>query len=501
MTLDPHTPVIVGVAQQGHRLTDPADAVEPIQMMIDLTRAAAADAGSASLLERLDAVAVVNGAWRYPDPGRIIAGAVGSPDATTMLSYDGGNTPQSFLNDLANRIQAGELNAVALTGAETIWSRRRRKKLGLPSNAPLQAAAMAEEPPAEPDERFAGDIPMSTDFEQQRGLSAPINYYPIFESAIRYANGETIDAHRTRIAELWVGFNQAAVANPHAWSREPMTASEIREPSPDNRMVGFPYTKAMNSNWDLDQGTSIILCSVATAEAAGVPRDRWVFPLAGADAHDTYAVSERRDLHSSPAIAACGEALKTEAGIDPADADHIDLYSCFPSAVQIGATELGIGLDRRLTLTGGLPLAGGPLNNYVSHSVVSMVECLREHPGDLGLVSANGGYTTKHALGLYSTEPREGGFVSIDAQPAASAVEKRPVDETHTGPVVIEGYTVMHDREGPTVALAALLTPTGARTWGSSTDPSLMASLMTDEGIGRAALLDADGRFSLVEPD
>ncbi len=497
MTLDPHTPVIVGVAQQGHRLDDPGAAVEAVQLMIDMTRAAATDAGAPGLLEQIDAVAVVNGAWRYPDPGRIIAKAIGSPKATTLLSYDGGNTPQSFINGLATRIQQGQLSAAVLTGAETIWSRRRRKSRGLEPNTPLLKAALAATPAAEPDERFADDIAMSTDFERSRGLEAPVNFYPIFESAIRHANGESIDDHRSRIARLWAGFNEVAAANPHAWSRAPMTADQIREATPDNRMVGFPYTKAMNSNWDLDQGTSILLCSVETAEAAGVPRDRWIFPLAGTDGHDTYAVSHRRDLHSSPAIAACGRGLEALTGLAPAMADHVDLYSCFPSAVQIGANELGLGLDRPLTITGGLPFAGGPLNNYVSHSIVTMVERLRANPGDLGLVTSNGGYTTKHAAGFYSSEPRDGGFVAADVQAEIDQVEPRTVAEDHVGPVTIEGYTVMHDREGPTVALAALLTADGSRTWGSNNDPETMHDLMTSEGVGRRADLDADGNFTL----
>lgn len=497
MSLDPRTPVIVGVAQQGHRLTDPAQGVEPAQMMIDLTRAAAADAGSATLLGAVDTVAVVNGAWRYPDPGRLVAEAIGAPNARTVLSHQGGNTPQSLLNDLARRIQQGELESTVITGAETIWSRRRRKTLGLESNTPLLDAAIANDPNAEPNERFADDVPMSTEFEMARGLEAPINYYPIFESAIRHANGESIAEHRTRIAELWAGFNAVAAANPNAWSRAPMTASQIREATDDNRMVGFPYTKAMNSNWDLDQGTSIIMCSVAAAEAAGVPRDRWVFPLGGTDGHDTYAVSERRDLHSSPAINACGKRLEELCGIAPNQADHIDLYSCFPSAVQIGAAELGIALDRPLTVTGGLPLAGGPLNNYVSHSIVTMVDQLRDHAGDVGLISANGGYTTKHALGLYSTEPPSGGFVNDDVQAEIDRVPATPVDAAHIGAVTIEGYTVMHDREGPTVALAALRTPAGARTWGSSRDADTMTALMSNEGVGRPAELDADGTLHL----
>ncbi len=327
--------------------------------MAACVRDAAADAGAPGLLARLDAVAVVYGAWRYPDPGRLIADEVGSPEATTLLSYHGGNTPQSYVNALAARIQRGQLDVAVITGAETIWSRRRMRRNNI-------ERSVTEQVDVTPDERFQSDVTMSTDFETSRGLEQPVNFYPIFESAIGADRGHTIDEHRTVLSELWAGFNAVAVANPHAWNRTPMSAAEIREPTVTNRMVGFPYTKAMNSNWDLDQGAALLLCSAAAADAAGVPRDRWVFPHAGTDAHDTYAVTNRRDLHSSPAIAAAGARLYEITGTGPDDLAHIDLYSCFPSAVQIGAAELGIGLDRQLTVTGGLCFAGGPLNNYVT---------------------------------------------------------------------------------------------------------------------------------------
>ena len=336
---------------------------------------------------------------------------------------------------------------------------------------------------------------MSTEFEVSRGLAAPINFYPIFESAIRTDRGRTIDEHRTAIAELWAGFNAVAVDNPHGWSRTPMTAAEIREPSPDNRMVGFPYTKAMNSNWDLDQGAAILICSAEAAEAAGVPRDRWVFPHAGTDAHDTYSVTNRRDLHSSPAIGAAGARLFEITGRGPDDLDHVDLYSCFPSAVQIGAAELGIDLQRQLTVTGGLCFAGGPLNNYVSHSIATMVDVLRGDAGSLGLVTANGGYVTKHALGLYSTEPAEHPFIADDVQATVDAVPTTPDDPSFTGTGAIEAATVMHNRDGAETGLAAIITPEGARTWGMSSDGDVMSMLMTDDAIGSSVTVNTAGQL------
>ena len=136
-------------------------------------------------------------------------------------------------------------------------------------------------------------------------------------------------------------------------------------------MVGFPYPKLMNSNNSVDQAAAILLTSAGTAAALGIPRDRWVFPIASADAEDP-PLSERADMHTSPGLRAAGGAALRLAGVDAGNLAHVDLYSCFPSAVQIAAAELGLPLDRELTVTGGLTFAGGPWNDYVSHAIATM---------------------------------------------------------------------------------------------------------------------------------
>lgn len=490
MTIDPRTPVVVGVAQAMQRPDDLSEALEAVDLMEQVVRQAAADAGAPSLLSKIDHLGVVQGAWKYTDPARLVADAVGAAGARTSISANGGNTPQSYLNSLASRIKAGEMDCAVFVGAETIWSRRRQRRAGM-------TVPFTKQEDIKPDEKFGADVLMQTDFEQMRGMEMPIHFYPLFDSAIRHARGETIDEHRDRLAKLWETFNRQAVANEFAWSRTPMTAAEIREGSATNRMVGFPYTKVMNSNWDLDQAAAVMLCSVETAEAAGVSRDQWVFPWAGTDAHDTYAVSNRRDLHSSPAIVEAGKKLFSLAGVSPDDVDHIDLYSCFPSAVQVGAESLGFGEDRVLTQTGGLTFAGGPLNNYVTHSIATMIDVLRRDAGSIGLVSANGGFLTKHAIGLYSTEPPPKGHEAADVQDKVDQVPVTPVAEDHTGAVTIEAYTVMHNVDGPELGLCALRTAQGARTWGRVTDVAAATAMTTEEAIGQSGDLDGEGTVTL----
>ena len=478
--IDPRTPVLVGAGQFIQRPANTADALEPAAMMGEALAAALDDAGAGGLASRATHTWVVKGAWPYTDPAALLNARFGA-NGKTGLSTDGGNTPQSLVNDACKRIAAGEADVVLIAGAEGIWSRRRARRRN-------ERIPYTDQPDATPDEVLGVDVVMNNKVELERGLSMPISLYPVFESAFRASRGETLDEHRDRLAAMWEKFNQAAVANPFAWVRTPMTAEEIRNPSPANRLVGFPYTKAMNSNWDLDLAAALILCSAEAAAAAGVPADRWVFPQSGTDGRDTDFVSNRGDLHSSPAIRVAGSRALELSGIGPDDVDFVDLYSCFPSAVQIAATELGLGLDRDLTLTGGLTFAGGPLNNYVTHSIAAMASKLRDNPGSIGLCSANGGYLTKHAFGVYATEPPAAGFRHENCQAEIDRFPAVELDAGYSGAATVEAYTVMHGKTpsgelGPEVALAAVRTPNG-RQWAHSADPALMEAMTETEHIG-----------------
>jgi len=167
--------------------------------------------------------------------------------------------------------------------------------------------------------------------------------------------------------------------------------------------------------------------------------------------------------------------------------------------VQVAANELGLGLERQLTVTGGLSFAGGPWNNYVTHAIATMLGVLRADPGSVGLVTANGGFLTKHAFGVYGSEPPATGFRWDCPQEAVDAsYTPRVAAEGYEGPVVVEGYTVMHDRDGaPEVGICALGTPDGTgRTWGTTRDADTLAALEDSEHVGRSATVDAEGTIT-----
>ena len=481
--------MLIGSGQFLHRATGADDVIEPIELMIRAIRRAVEDAGLAAPPD-VDSIRVVSLlSWKYGDPALLIGQRLGLSPKETGYTTNGGNSPQSLVNLTATEILRGDLDIAVLTGGEAWRSRGRARKSGHDVDW--------ERAPADAAPRILGeDLVMNHPTEIARKIMMPVQVYPMFETAIRAAAGEDVETHQVKISELWSRFSEVAADNPNAWIRDAKSAEEIRTVGPQNRMIGFPYPKLMNSNNDVDMGAALIMCSVEKAEALGVPRDRWVFPISGSDCHEHPFISNRWSFSATPAIELGGRRALELAGLTIDDVDIVDLYSCFPAAVQLGAQSLGLALDRQLTRTGGLPFAGGPWNNYVMHAIATVMDDLRARPGANGLVWANGGYTTKHAFGVYSTDPPEHGFRHAYPQDEIDAMPRRDLAEASDaeGPATIEAYTVMFDRDGtPEQAIAACLLADGRRAWGTSTDADTAAAMCEGEWVGRPAELTADG--------
>lgn len=492
MSLDPRTPVLVGAGQVVQREA-PDDALEPVALMAEAARRAAGDAGAPGLLARVQSIQVARlVSWRYADPGALVAGLVGATPAHTAVSPMGGNAPQSLVNGAATAIREGRLDTVLLAAGEASRTRAAFRKADVKPR-------WTTEPEGTPRAEVVGDeVPLTHPAETSKGILLPVQLYPVFECAVRAAAGRSVTAQIELISELWSRFSEVAARNPYAWSRHALSPEQVASPADGNRLVGFPYTKVMNTNNNVDQAAAVLLCSVEAARAAGVPEDRWVFPWSGADAHDHPAVSARADLHSSPAMRIAGGRALSLAGLGVDDLAHVDLYSCFPVAVEVAAEALGLGLDRQLTVTGGLSFAGAPLNGYAMHAIATMADVLRGDPGSRGLVSANGGYLTKHAFGVWSTEPPAQPFEWAHPQDEVDALPATVPVEHHEGPVTVEAYTVVHERDGaPDNAVIACRTPDGGRVWGTSRDDDLMAAMLTEELVGTGGRMAGDATVAL----
>ena len=520
MALDPRTPVVVGVGQVAtppDAGLDPAARPEPLDLMTAALLAAAEDCDGApsggaapagrTLIGRADSIRVVASlGWPTVNPALLVAArlgfAEGDEPAELMVSSIGGNNPEALMHDACLAIGRGERDVVLVTGAEAMYARALARRD--PARPWLEWASQPDGTPRA--SLFGVEKAGATELEMQRGVILPIHAYPLFENALRAANGWSLPEHRARIGGLWSRFSEVAAANPHAWIRAARTPEEIVTPTPANRMVSLPYPKLCTANMQVDQGAAFIVCSVAAARAAGVPEERWVFPLAGADGNDHWFISERPELHRSPAIRLAGAAALQLAGLGIDAIAFVDLYSCFPAVVQMAADELGLAIDepgRPLTLTGGLTFGGGPGNNYTSHGIARAVGALRDAPGSAAIVTGLGWYATKHSVGVYASRPpsaRDGrsGFAWRNVQPAVDALPRCAVDPDATGAVSVETYTVTFDRDGaPERGILACRTTSGSRAWGNVVDADALALLCAEEGIGRTGTLAADGIVAL----
>lgn len=496
MTIDPRTPVVVGVGQLTQRAADPMTSLEPIDLLAEAARTALADAGGTGLT--LDTVAVAEiMSWRYPDPAATLARRLGVTPGTTVVSSTGGNSPQMMLNRCAEAIQSGGIDAVLIGGVECMYSRRRVRKIDRSLRLPWTTADDRACPNVWGDTR-----PGASQYEMAHRALAPTQVYPLFETALRHAAGRSIAAHQEHLGALWSSLAAVAATNPHAWSPTAYSPAEIVTPTPENRMANFPYTKRLCANLDVDQAAAVVLCSHAAATAAGIAPERMVFPWSGADAHDHYFFSERDSLHRSPAIGIIGDAALDAAGVDLDAVARFDLYSCFPSAVEVALDALGLagptgGDERPITVTGGLAYGGGPGNNYVTHSIAAMVEACRRDPESIGLVTGLGWYTTKHSVGLYSTAPPSAGYRRVDPVVTQARVDALPSREPAgvldtDGEVEATSVAFDHDAT-PTIGILSVLLADGRRALANCTDVDTLRAMVAEPWEGRRVTLVADG--------
>ncbi|MBX3500392.1 MAG: acetyl-CoA acetyltransferase [Alphaproteobacteria bacterium] len=508
------TPILVGSGQITDTTSRPTSARSPSAFMAEAAQLALDDAraakGAAVLATMLDAIVALplftdysprfsSPFGRSDNPPRSIANRIGATNARDLYyAHVGGNMPQYMVNKFAEQITRGEIRAALVAGAELMRTNAigRREKLTLDWN---------ESPGGEP--RRIGDDRLGYSPEEERhGLNAAIYFYPLIENAIRAAAGRSLPDHMKSMGRLFEGFARVAKANPLATRREGYSAERIATVDAENRFIAFPYPRLMNSNALVDQAAAIVMTSVGHARALGIPGDRWVFLHGCADGTDTWVTSERTALHRSAAIRGCATRSLDMAGRTIGQIDLFDLYSCFPSAVEIGCREIGLAEDdpRGLTVTGGLPFFGGPGNNYVTHSIAEMTTRLRARPGAFGMVTANGNYVTKHSAGIYSRTPTEGTWSREDPRTFQAELDALPrvhVETTPTGTAKIETYTVTFDRETPQRGIVFGRLENGARFVANTPDDqALLQDMITRDQLGRPGTLSSDGKRNIFTP-
>ncbi len=183
--------------------------------------------------------------------------------------------------------------------------------------------------------------------------------FAIFDNARRGHLGVGLDEYRRQLGELLAPFTDIAAANPLAWFPVARSADEIITATPENRMVGYPYTKYMVSIMDVDMAAAVLVASHEAADALGVPPERRVYLRGWCYATDPVYVAEHDEMWRSPAMAAAAREALRVGGVGVDDVAHLDLYSCFGSSVNFARDALGAG-RRRFAIADGHRRAAVP---------------------------------------------------------------------------------------------------------------------------------------------
>ena len=507
-SVDPRAVCAIGVGQRTWRPGDPelvdGCAPEPLAMWEHVVRAAAADAAAGSSVASADAVlgrladrrVVYSQTWQYDDPAGRLAERLGLGPGDGAYTGIGGTRPLQELAGLATRIARGEVGAGCVVSGEALATVRRIKKAG------EKPAFSHRDPERKP---FPLEAPF-LDTEISHEVFQAWLTFATWDVGRRAARGDDPEAYRAAVGRTMAPLTRVAAGNTHAWFPVARTADELVTPTPDNRMVGYPYTKLVVSVMDVDMAAAVILTSAEVADGLGVPPERRAYLRGWCYGTDPTYLAEHDSFASVPGMAATTTEALRVAGVGIDDVAHLDLYSCFPSSLHHAADALGIDpVDPRgLTVTGGLPYFGGPGSGYGTHAVATMVDVLRADPGSLGLTTGVGMHMTKHAAALWSTTPPAGALPAPDeatVQGALDARPRRPVVPAATGPAAIATYSVVHGRDGaPEWALVVADLPSGDRCYARAVDADLLAALEAEEWVGRPVTLrDGGGGVNLVD--
>jgi acetyl-CoA C-acetyltransferase len=453
-------PVIVGVGEIVDRPKEIAEGLEPLTLLEEALKRAEADSG-AKLLHEIGSLDVVNFlSWRYRDPERQLAQRLGIAPAHCYYGPVGGESPIRYLHEAAKRIARGECGVAAVCGAEaqSTATKAERAKVTLPWTPFAHDVA-------EPKRGAAFQKPLAV----KLGVFRPITVYPLYESATSAQWGQTPREALAESGALWSAYASVASENPNSWLKKRFSPDDITRPSPENRLIAWPYTKLMVANPTVNMGGAVILTSLAKAREAGIAEDRLIYAIGGASAEEPRDYLIRDQFCESHPQNAVLNAVMDLAGGNGKKFDAIELYSCFPCVPKMARRTLGLGPDVQPTVTGGLTFFGAPLNTYMTHAACAMVRKMRRG-ANIGLLYGQGGFVTKHhGLVLSREAPREAMQQDTSVQAIADR-NKRAVPEFVTeadSKGKVEAFTVIYRNNGEVEhGVVMLRTEDGRRTLG-----------------------------------
>jgi acetyl-CoA C-acetyltransferase len=434
-------PVIVGVGEITDRPADLKSGLEPLALLEEALKRAEANSGG-KLLGDIQSLDIVNFlSWRYREPEKLLSDRLGITPRHAYYGPVGGESPIRYLHEAAQRIARGECSVAAVCGAEaqSTATKAERAKVDLPWTPFAHDVE-------EPKRGAAFQKPMAV----KLGVFRPITVYPFYEAASSAHWGQTPRQAMAESGGLWSTYSKVAAQNPNAWLKRSFTSDEITTPTPDNRLIAWPYNKLMVANPTVNMGGAVLLTSLAKAKAAGIAEDRLVHIWGGASAEEPRNYLIRDQFFESHAQNAVLKGVMAFAGGDGKAFDAIELYSCFPCVPKMARRTLGLGPDVQPTVTGGLTFFGAPLNTYMTHAACAMVRKLRAG-AKLGLLYGQGGFVTKHhGLVLSMQAPSQALAQDFSVQAEADS-QRGAAPEFVTqadGKGKVESFTVLYSRGG-----------------------------------------------------
>ncbi len=508
-----NTPVIVGVGQFVSRESPtPENMLSALDIAAAAGQAAIADTNATTdISSHIDVmtvsrlfedstrkVAIVSNPFGRSDnvPGSI-AQRIGISPTENIYCAVGGQTPQRLVNQMSERIYRGEIGSALLLGGEAVANIKHAARNGFDVDL---------------DEHVGGEFTdlwpvnnadnMVSAYEMAHGLFLPVQAYPLCENAWRHKAGHSVEQHRETMGRLFANFTRIAAANEYAQFPIERSAEYLATPAADNYLLSEPYTKWMVAQDAVNQGAAVLLTSVGKARAWGIPEHRWV-SLHGYGDCDDVNVIDRPDLSLSYAQnLAIGRALES-AGKKIDEIAHIDIYSCFPIAVLSACVAMGIdpATERDLTLTGGLPFFGGPGNNYSMHAIAEAVHRVRNQSDSYALVTANGGYLSKHSAGVYGPVPSDE-WQPVDTNDLKQQLRdygRAEVTQTPSGSAVIESYVAAYHRGQASLGyIIGRQSSDGLRflAMPANDDAQTLHSLFETEPMGRQVAVNGSGEVN-----
>ncbi|MGB0839843.1 MAG: enoyl-CoA hydratase-related protein [Chitinophagales bacterium] len=511
-----NTPIIIGVGQITEAVPeDLTMASSHADLAAKAAIIALEDAKNNSLVNEIDVIAGVKTfadsspahqakTGRNNNFPRSIAKRIGANPKIAIYDAVGGDSPQRLVSEFAEKLATSDCEVVLLVGGEVIANVKAaaKQKIRLDWSEHIEGQL-------EDRGRSGGKI--ITAAETRHRVILPMQFYALMENARRAALGQDIASYAQEMGKNVSKLSQVAAKNPYAVDQTEYDAKTLITPSKQNPVIIAPYTKKMIAKDRVNQGAAVLMTTVGKAKELGIDQSKWVFLHGYANTRERVLL-ERSSLGQSVGMEQALFGALENAGKKSSEIQHFDMYSCFPIVVSEGKRILDIKDNdpRPMTQTGGLPFFGGPGNNYAMHAIASLVENLRKDKNSFGLVYANGGWMSKHAVGVYSGQAIEGEWLAQDSTPFQAKVDETPkieISRNPEGEAILETYTIHYFKGFPVKAIIiGRLKENNQRFYATTSmeETKTVQALAKKDFIGSTIYVEADpkgNRFAFQKED